>query len=113
VSFSSSVSFFLPVALCFLLFSSCLQFAVILHCTTTGNRSITDNNFAAALGLPKELHREKPQAVYRHWRLREDQFLFLREKIPELRDASLAVLLWDEQHRLLIFRGCSFSPSSG
>ena len=101
------------MALCFLLFSSCLQFAVILHCTTTGNRSITDNNFAAALGLPKELHREKPQAVYRHWRLREDQFLFLREKIPELRDASLAVRLWDEQHRLLIFRGCSFSPSSG
>lgn len=61
---------------------------------------ITKYNFAAALGLPKEFHREEPQAVYRHWRLREDQYLFLREKIPELRDASLVVRLWDEQHRL-------------
>ena len=101
------------MALCFLLFSSCLQFAVILHCTTTGNRSITDNIFAASLGLPKELHREKPQSVYRHWRLRKDQVLFLQEKISELHDASLAVRLWDEQHRLWIFRGFSFSPSSG
>ena len=76
------------------------------HCSShpfTGNKGITNNNFAAALGLPKELHREKPQAVYRHWRLREDQFLFLQEKIPELHDASVAVRLWDEQHRLFCF----------
>ena len=41
--------------------------------------------------------------VYRHWRLRKDQFLFLQEKIPELHDASVAVRLWDEQHRLFFF----------
>ena len=69
----------------------------------TGNEGITGNNFAAALGLPEELHHEKPQAVYRHWRLREDQFLFLREKVCELRDASWAVRLWDEQHRWDLF----------
>ena len=40
---------------------------------------MTGYNFDAALGLPKEFHRKKPQAVYRHWRLREDQFLFLQE----------------------------------
>ena len=61
---------------------------------------MTGYNFDAALGLPKEFHRKEPQAVYRHWRLREDQFLFLQENVCELRDASLAVRLWDEQHRL-------------
>ena len=73
------------------------------HCSShpfAGNNGITNNNFAAALGLPQEFHGEEPQVVYRHWRLREDQILFLQEKNPELHDASLAVRLWDEQHRL-------------
>ena len=74
----------------------------------TVSKGITDNNFAASLGLPKELHHEKPQSVYRHWRLREDQFLFLQEKIPELHDASVAVRLWDEQHRLFFFSPQTF-----
>ena len=69
----------------------------------TGSNGITKYNFAAALGLPKEFHGEEPQVVYRHWRLREGQFLFLQEKIPELYDASVAVRLWDEQHRLFFF----------
>ena len=69
----------------------------------TGSNGITKNNFAAALGLPKEFHGEEPQVVYRHWRLREGQFLFLQEKIPELHEASWAVRLWDEQHRLFCF----------
>ena len=61
------------------------------------------SNFAAALGLPMESHREGLQAVHRQWQLRRDQFLFLREEA----DKAAAVRLWDQQHE---FVSLSSSP---
>ena len=59
---------------------------------------ITSNNFAAALGLPQELHGEEPHKVHRLWQLRRAQFLFLQEEADE----ATAVRLWDEQHEFVV-----------
>ena len=40
---------------------------------SAGNRGVTEDNFAAALGLPREFHDTRqfsPQAVYHEWSLR-------------------------------------------
>lgn len=64
---------------------------------------ITDNNFAAALGLPMAVRKEEsPQAIYSLWQLRRAQFLVLQENA----DKATTVRLWDEQHMfvsLLVF----------
>ena len=95
-----------------------LFLSLVLPSTTARNSGcpgISDRNFAAALGLPKEFHKDNLQAAYRHWRLRADQCLFLQEKVTELEEASLAVRLWDEQRGLFFFffPWSSFSPSAG
>lgn len=60
----------------------------------SGNRTLTCNNFASALGLPEAFHGEELHAVLRLWRMRRAQFLFLREEM----DKATAVRLWDEHH---------------
>lgn len=81
---------------------------------STGMRSITGNNFAAALGLPVSFHRESPQTIQRQWQLRRAQFLFLKEEPNK----DKAVRLWDEEHKFpppLSARGLpslSFCPAT-
>ena len=89
----------------------CLSHALLpfgLH--PTDNLSLNDN-FAAALGLPKECHLAKPQAVQRLWELRRDQFLFLSETALERGSAARAVRLWDEHHQFCTLMPCSSSFS--
>lgn len=67
------------------------------HCTTrTVNRGIINNNFAAALGLPKEGHHGEPRATHGLWKLRRGQLLFLRENALS---AAMAVRQWDKEHQ--------------
>ena len=79
----------------------------LFRCPTTGNMSVTDNNFAASLGLPKEFRGKLPEEAHREWQLRRDQHLFLRERANK----TTAVFLWDEQHEfsLILFLSLSLS----
>lgn len=60
---------------------------------------MTKDNFASILGLPLAFHDQHHfplQAVHHQWKLRQSQWLFLRERAVESGNPASAVAQWDE-----------------
>lgn len=79
------------------------SFSYLFSHPTTDNRAISKNNFAAALGLPRDLWEEDKlvpvPSYYGLWRLRQQQWRFLHEESHKGNDPAKTVVLWEEEHQ--------------
>lgn len=73
---------------------------------STGNKGITKNSFAAALGLPREFHSLGFQAVYREWRSQVGTSLQCPPEFP------LCVLLFTQSKPVVPFFSIQMSTMS-